>query len=63
MTVRGKQIATTVWIYQDQLDKLEKLRETTKVPMAVRIREAIDAILKKYEMKKEEERNEHRIQI
>ena len=42
-------ISTTVYITQEQSDKLRLLHSRTKVPVAVYIREGIDLVLKRYE--------------
>jgi predicted DNA-binding protein len=42
-------ISTTVYITQEQSDKLRLLHTRTKVPVAVYIREGIDLVLKRYE--------------
>jgi predicted DNA-binding protein len=42
-------ISTTVYITQEQSDKLRLLHDRTKVPVAVYIREGIDLVLKRYE--------------
>ena len=41
-------ISTTVYITQEQSDKLRLLHDRTKVPVAVYIREGIDLVLQKY---------------
>jgi len=43
-----KKIATTVYITEEQYQKLKALHEVTKVPVAEYIRQGIDLILKKY---------------
>ena len=43
-----KKIATTVYITEEQYQKLKVLHEVTKVPVAEYIRQGIDLILKKY---------------
>ncbi len=42
-------ISTTVYITQEQSDKLRLLHSRTKVPVAVYIREGIDLVLSRYE--------------
>lgn len=44
-----KKISTTVYITQEQNDRLHLLHSRTKVPVAVYIREGIDLVLKHYE--------------
>ncbi len=44
-----KKISTTVYITQEQSEKLKRLNEKTKVPVAEYIREGIDMVLEKYE--------------
>ncbi len=44
-----KKISTTVYITQEQSEKLKLLNEQTKVPVAEYIREGIDMVLQKYE--------------
>ena len=46
--VSRKKIATTVYITEEQYQKLKALHEVTKVPVAEYIRQGIDLILKKY---------------
>ena len=43
-----KKISTTVYITQDQSEKLKLLNEKTKVPVAEYIREGIDLVLEKH---------------
>ena len=44
-----KKISTTVYITPEQDERLKKLHERTKVPVAEYIRQGIDLILEKYE--------------
>ncbi|HEY5958345.1 MAG TPA: ribbon-helix-helix domain-containing protein [Polyangiaceae bacterium] len=44
-----KKISTTVYITQEQNDRLHLLHSRTKVPVSVYIREGIDLVLKHYE--------------
>ena len=44
-----KKISTTVYITLEQSEKLKRLNEKTKVPVAEYIREGIDMVLEKYE--------------
>lgn len=44
-----KKISTTVYITQEQNERLHLLHSRTKVPVAVYIREGIDLVLKRYE--------------
>ena len=43
-----KKISTTIYITEDQNDKLKLLNKKTKVPVAEYIRQGIDMILDKY---------------
>jgi len=43
-----KKISTTIYVTQEQSDKLKLLHERTKVPVAVYIREGIDLVLRHY---------------
>lgn len=43
-----KKISTTVYITQEQSDKLKLLHEKTKVPVSEYIREGIDLVLEKH---------------
>jgi predicted DNA-binding protein len=47
----GKKLATTIYITEEQNDKLKELNQRTKVPVAEYIREGIDLILEKYKTK------------
>jgi predicted DNA-binding protein len=44
-----KKISTTVYITPEQDERLKKLHERTKVPVAEYIRQGIDMVLEKYE--------------
>ena len=44
-----KKLSTTVYITAEQDERLKKLHERTKVPVAEYIRQGIDLILEKYE--------------
>jgi Ribbon-helix-helix domain len=48
IAVSRKKISTTIYVTPDQNDRLKLLHETTKVPVAVYIREGIDLILAQY---------------
>jgi predicted DNA-binding protein len=43
-----KKITTTIYITEDQDQKLKELSRRTKVPVSVYIREGIDLILERY---------------
>lgn len=43
-----KKISTTVYITQEQNEKLKALHEKTKVPVSEYIREGIDLVLEKH---------------
>jgi hypothetical protein len=43
-----KKISTTIYVTPEQNDRLKLLHDTTKVPVAVYIREGIDLVLAKY---------------
>lgn len=43
-----KKISTTVYITEEQNDKLKALNDKTKVPIAEYIRQGIDLVLEKY---------------
>ena len=43
-----KKISTTVYITQDQSEKLKLLNKKTKVPVAEYIREGIDLVLERH---------------
>ena len=47
----GKKVSTTVYITQDQSDRLKLLHARTKVPVAEYIRQGIDLILRQNEDK------------
>jgi predicted DNA-binding protein len=42
-------VSTTVYLTEEQLERLRLLHERTKVPVSVYIREGIDLVLKRYE--------------
>ena len=44
-----KKLSTTVYITPEQDERLKKLNERTKVPVAEYIRQGIELILEKYE--------------
>ena len=44
-----KKISTTVYITPEQDERLKKLHERTKVPVAEYIRQGIDLVLEKYD--------------
>ncbi len=44
-----KKVATTIYITEQQQDRLKELNERSKIPIAEFIRQGIDLILKKYE--------------
>lgn len=44
-----KKISTTIYITEDQNDKLKLLNKKTKVPVAEYIRQGIDMVLDKYQ--------------
>lgn len=48
MSMNRKKISTTVYITEDQNDKLKLLNKRTKVPVAEYIRQGIDMVLDKY---------------
>lgn len=43
-----KKISTTVYVTQEQADRLKLLHEQTRIPVAIFIREGIDLVLEKY---------------
>lgn len=43
-----KKISTTIYITEDQNEKLKSLNKKTKVPVAEYIRQGIDMVLDKY---------------
>ncbi len=43
-----KKISTTVYITQEQSERLKQLNEKTKVPVAEYIREGIELVLQRY---------------
>jgi predicted DNA-binding protein len=43
-----KKISTTVYITEEQSEKLKQLNQKTKVPIAHYIREGIDLVLERY---------------
>lgn len=45
---KGNQTAITGYFDPDVAEQLKKLSETTRVPQAVYLREALDDLLKKY---------------
>lgn len=45
---RRRRILKTVYLDPEQVEALKRLQEATKVPTAVRIREAIDKLLAKH---------------
>jgi predicted DNA-binding protein len=47
-TMARKKISTTVYITQEQSEKLKMLHKKTKVPVAEYIREGIDLVLEKH---------------
>lgn len=44
-----KKVSTTIYITNEQAERLRLLHERTKVPVSVYIREGIDLVLKHYE--------------
>jgi len=44
----SKKLATTVYLTEEQNQKLKELNEKTKVPVAEYIREGIDYVLNRY---------------
>lgn len=48
LAMNRKKISTTVYITEDQNDKLKLLNKRTKVPVAEYIRQGIDMVLDKY---------------
>ena len=48
LQMNRKKISTTVYITEDQNDKLKLLNKRTKVPVAEYIRQGIDMVLDKY---------------
>ncbi|MFH1729193.1 MAG: ribbon-helix-helix domain-containing protein [Pseudomonadota bacterium] len=44
----NKKISTTVYLTEEQLERLRKLNENTKVPIAEYIREGVDLVLEKH---------------
>ena len=44
-----KKLSTTVYITEEQDQKLKELSRRTKVPVSVYIREGIDLVLERYE--------------
>ncbi len=44
----NKKISTTIYITPEQNDKLKRLSQKTKVPVAEYIRQGIDMVLEKY---------------
>ncbi len=47
----GKKALRSVYLDQDQVKRLKRLSETTRVPQAVYIREGLDLVMDKYERK------------
>jgi predicted DNA-binding protein len=47
-----KRITTTIYLDPEQVEALRRLHERTKVPTAVRIREAVDNLLQRYKVKR-----------
>ena len=45
-----KKISTTVYVEPEQDSALKRLRDRTSIPMAVLIRDAIDAMLRRWEI-------------
>ena len=43
----SQMISTTVYLTKEQVEKLDKLKQETKVPTAMRIRDAVDYHLKR----------------
>ncbi len=43
-----KKISTTVYLTPEQSERLKRLHQATKVPVAVYIREGVDLVLEKY---------------
>jgi predicted DNA-binding protein len=46
--VGKKKISTTIYLTQEQQEKLKQLHERTSVPMSVFIRDGIDLVLEKH---------------
>jgi predicted DNA-binding protein len=51
---RRKRVTTTIYLDPEQVKALKRLHEETKVPTAVRIREAIDNLLAKYNRRRQD---------
>lgn len=43
-----KKISTTIYLTEEQQEKLKQLHDRTSVPMSVYIRDGIDLVLEKY---------------
>ena len=57
-----KKVLSTIYLDKEQLARLNKLSEITRVPKAAYIREGIDIVLKKYEkqLKRRHKKRERR---
>jgi len=45
----GKKVLRSIYLDIEQIEKIKKLSEKTKVPQAVYVREGLDLLLHKYE--------------
>lgn len=45
----GNKVLRSIYLDLDQIEKIKKLSEKTKVPQAVYVREGLDLLLQKYE--------------
>jgi predicted DNA-binding protein len=50
-TMRGKRVLTSIYLDPPAHEALKELSESTRVPIAVYLREAIADLLKKYDVK------------
>jgi len=47
----GNKVLRSIYLDKEQIEKIKKLSEKTKVPQAVYVREGLDLLLRKYEGK------------
>jgi len=49
VTILGNKVLRSIYLDIEQVEKIKKLLEVTKVPQAVYVREGLDLLLSKYQ--------------
>ena len=52
MAMKGKREQLAVYLDPQQVERLRRLNKATRVPIAVYVREGVDAVLAKYQKRK-----------